>query len=88
MKDHIENWIGFISGTTGGGLSVTLLSIDLSRLEGVIYFMLSSLFAGLVGIIGKKTGELLWNKFINKSKKTNETIHSINTERERDGDIE
>lgn len=86
MKDTIENWWGVITGLGSGGLTVTLLSINLNTLEGMIYFLLSSAFGGLIGYLGKKTGELIWNK-LTKPKK-NERIHQVDPPRQRDGDFE
>lgn len=88
MKNQIDNLIGFMSGTAGGGIATTLLSIDLSKVEGILYFVLSSGFAGMVGYIGKKTGELLWTKLTIKTKKSNETIHQVDADGKRDGSFE
>lgn len=86
MKDHIENWIGVVTGLGGGGFTVTMLSVNLQTVEGIVYFLLSAFFAGLVGFLAKKVGELFWNK-LTKPKK-DEGIYQIDSTRERDGDFE
>lgn len=86
MKDHIENWLAFLTGVGGGGFTVTMLSINLQTIEGLMYFLFSSLFAGCLGYLGKKAGELIWNK-LTKPKK-DEKIHSSDATREWNGDFE
>lgn len=85
MKDHLENWFAALCGTTGGGVATTLLSINLQSIEGVLYFVLSSFFAGLVGYLAKKVGELFWNKITTKK---NEDIYQVGPDGERNGDFE
>lgn len=88
MKDHIENWLGAITGLGGGGFAVTMLSINLQTIEGLIYFLLSSFFAGLFGYMAKKIGELLWNKITKPKKLKDEKVHSGDASREWDGNFE
>lgn len=85
MNKRLDDWIGALCGTTGGGIMTTLLSINLQTATGVVYFLLSSFFAGLLGYLARKIGELFWNKITTKK---NEIIHQVDPDGERNGDFE
>lgn len=72
MKDPVSSFVSMIGGVFGGGLTTTLLSINLNNLWGLLYFCLTCFFGGLIGFFAKKFGDYLWKKLTKIKPPSNE----------------
>lgn len=81
MKERLDTWLTIVFGLFCGGGSSTILHINIEKIEGLAYFFLSTFFAGIVGYLAKKVGELIWSKLTKRYK--NERVHKINPTRKR-----
>lgn len=62
-KNLVDNWIGFVSGVFGGGISYTLQIAWHAEMLKLLVAGLTALVAGAMGVAGKYLFIWAWNKF-------------------------
>lgn len=66
IKYHLENWWSSLCGIGVGGITTTLLSINLQQIFGVLSYVVLAFVGGFVGFVAKKVAEICWNKVFKK----------------------